>query len=318
MSARADVTALPRGRDEHALDAYSRAIVDVVDTVGPCVASLAVRRWRREGAGSGFVVAPDGVLLTNSHVVHGASHVQVRLRDGSELRGRVVGDDPATDLAVVRVDAHQLAYLEVGEARPVPGQLAIAIGNPLGFDATVSAGVVSATGRTLHQGGGRMIDDLVQHTAPLNPGSSGGPLAGGHGQLLGINTAVIHRSQGIGFAIPTATASWVLGQLLRHGAVRRSVLGIAGMTRPLLGRLRELRERGSASAVEVQEVQRDGAAARAGVRPGDVLLAFEGVPVESITGLSRALWRFPPGQRARLDVARDGRALELEIIPDRG
>jgi S1-C subfamily serine protease len=317
MSARAE-RARNKPSDERALDAYSRAIVDVVEAVGPAVASLAVRRWRREGAGSGFVVAPDGVLLTNSHVVHGATHVQVRLRDGRELRGSVVGDDPATDLAVVKVHAQQLPYVEVGEARPVPGQLAIAIGNPLGFDATVSAGVVSATGRTLHQGRGRPIDDLVQHTAPLNPGSSGGPLAGGHGQLLGINTAVIHRSQGIGFAIPTATASWVLGQLLANGAVRRAVLGIAGMTRPLLGRLRALREGGSASAVEVQEVQRDGAAARAGVRPGDVLLAFDGAPIESITGLTRTLWRFEPGRPARLDVSRDGRALTVEIVPDRG
>ncbi len=307
------IAQLVPNEDAEAFDAYSRAVIDVVETIGPAVASLAIKRWRHEGAGSGFAIAPDGILLTNSHVVHGASSVQVRLRDGSELLARVVGDDPPTDLAVVRVHASSLPHVAIdGRGRAQPGQLAIAIGNPLGFDATVSAGVVSAIGRTLF-GEGRAIDDLIQHTAPLNPGSSGGPLLSSSGTLLGINTAMIHRSQGIGFAVPAASAHWVVGQLLAHGRVTRSVIGIAGFTRPLGTALRELREEGPPSAVEVREVMAGGPAETAGVRPGDVLLRFDGKPIETVTQLSRMLWRAEAGREAELLLARNRTLHALRI-----
>jgi S1-C subfamily serine protease len=302
-------------RDEQALDAYSSAVVRVVERIGPAVASLGVRRWRREGTGSGFAIAPDGILLTNSHVVHQAAQIRVRLRDGSELDATVVGDDPPTDLAVVRVRANDLPFVAVdARTAPIPGQLAIAIGNPLGFDATVSAGVVSATGRMLF-GREHTIDDLIQHTAPLNPGSSGGPLLNSAGELLGINTAMIHQSQGIGFSVPAATAHWVAGQLLAHGRVRRAVIGIAGVTRPL-GRLRELRSEGAATGVEVREVMANGPAQSAGVQVGDVLLRFDGRPIETVTALSRLLWRWE-GAEAALDIARDGRRLTMSVRPAR-
>lgn len=304
--------------DEEAFDAYSHAVIGVVDRVGPAVVSLAVQRWRREGAGSGFVIAPDGLVLTNSHVVHGAARVQVRLRDGRELSAKVVGDDPATDLAVVRVTASDLPHLSIdARTRATPGQLAVAIGNPLGFDATVSAGVISATGRALW-GDGRSIDDLIQHTAQLNPGSSGGPLLSSRGALLGINTAVISRSQGIGFAVPAATASWVAGQILAHGRVRRSVIGIAGTTRPLTGALRALREDGAPSAVEVREVMDGGPAERAGVRAGDVILRLDERPIESVTQLSRSLWRIEPGGEIALALARGTRPLTTVVRPVAG
>jgi S1-C subfamily serine protease len=299
--------------DREAFDAYSRAVVDVVEKVGPAVASLGIRKDRGEGAGSGFVIAPDGILLTNSHVVRGASSVRVQLRDGSEHAAKVVGDDPATDLAVVRVSARDLPYVPIESSeRAVPGQLAIAIGNPLGFDATVSAGVVSATGRMLY--GRQTIDDLIQHTAPLNPGSSGGPLLSGRGVLLGINTAVIHRSQGIGFSVPADTASWVAGQLLAHGRVRRSVIGIAGVTRPLQGSLRALRAEGAASAVEVREVMVRGPADSAGVRAGDLLLRLGEHPIETVSALSRLLWRWD-GRPGEIELARAGRTMKLAIRP---
>lgn len=318
MTARA-VPIEPRATDAQALDAYSRAVVDVARDVGPAVCSLAVRRWRHHGAGSGFVVDADGVVLTNAHVVDGASRLGVRLPDGREASGSVVGTDPATDLALVRIDASGLATLDVPDAAPpTPGQLAIAIGNPLGFDATVSAGVISATGRTVRPGRGRAIDDLIQHTAPLNPGSSGGPLLDSRGQLLGINTAVIFRSQGLGFAIPSSTARWVVEQLRVHGEVRRSVIGIAGLTRPLAGRLQELRPEGGGRAVEVREVLSDGPAERAGVRPGDLLLELDGRSIESVHQLSRMLWRWPPGSAAKLSIARVGRRIDLQVTPVRG
>lgn len=309
------VTELLR-RDADALDAYSSAVVGVVDRIGPAVASLGVRRWRHEGTGSGFAIAPDGILLTNSHVVHAAAQVRVRLRDGRELDASVIGDDPPTDLAAVRVRASDLPHVAIDAHTPVlVGQLAIAIGNPLGFDSTVSAGVVSATGRML-LGREHTIDDLIQHTAQLNPGSSGGPLLNSAGQLLGINTAVIHRSQGIGFAVPGATASWVIGQLLAHGRVKRSVIGIAGVTRPLAGRLRELRTDGAPSGVEVREVMPNGPASAAGVRIGDVLLRFDGRPVETVTALSRLLWRWE-GTEAPLELARDGQSIAMKVRPAR-
>lgn len=307
--------------DAALLDAYSRAVVGVVERAGPAVVSLAIG-GRGGGAGSGFVVTPDGYVLTNSHVVSGARQLRVRSSSGETVEARVVGDDPATDLALVRVDATAFAgagqpviYLPIdGAIAPRVGQLAVAIGNPLGFESTVSTGVISALGRSLRGKGNRLIDGVIQHTAPLNPGNSGGPLLDGAGRVIGVNTAIIARSQGIGFAIAVETAAWVLGQLLQHGRVRRGWLGIGAIRRPLDRRLAYHHGLGAA-AVEVQSVDKDGPAARAGLRDGDLVVRFALTPIEGIDDLHRALRSWPPATPAELAVIRRGTRITVEITP---
>jgi S1-C subfamily serine protease len=308
--------------DAALLDAYSRAVVNVVDRIGPAVVSLSVRQQRpgrrgvRNGQGSGLLFTPDGYVLTNSHVVHGASEVEVALQDGRRLRARAIGDDPSTDLAVVRIDAIALEHAEVEAKVPVrAGQLAIAIGNPLGFQATVSTGVVSALGRSLRGSDGRLIDDIVQHTAPLNPGSSGGPLLDSHGRVLGINTAMIPMSQGIGFAVPVDTAAWVVSQLLQRGRVRRAWLGLSGQARPIERRLARQLAIDAQSAVEVLGVEQDSPASRAGLTEGDLLLSFAGQPAHDVHALQRALRTFPPGEAAELEYTRGGQRQNVTITP---
>jgi S1-C subfamily serine protease len=309
------------------LDAYSRAVVDVVERAGPAVVSIEVaargpRGRRPGGAGSGFVVTPDGYVMTNSHVVSGAGSIRVKTPAGEIAEAQIVGDDPATDLAVIRVDAAALAgsrpgvpYLPIdGALAPRVGQLAVAIGNPLGFESTVSTGVVSALGRSLRGKGNRLIDGVIQHTAPLNPGNSGGPLLDGAGRVLGVNTAIIARSQGLGFAIAVETAAWVLGQLLAHGRVRRAWLGVGAIRRPLDRRLAYHHDLGAA-AVEVQSVEPGSPAARAQLQDGDLLVRFATVTLDSIDALHRALRSWPAGQPASLVVIRRGVRLTLEIIP---
>jgi S1-C subfamily serine protease len=311
------------------LDAFSHAVVSVVESAGPAVVSLQIkapnRRGRREGAGSGVVVTPDGYLLTNSHVVNGGgkgAELRVRTSTGDVLGAQVVGDDPATDLAVVKVDPAALparngAPVTVpldGAIRPRPGQLVVAIGNPLGFDSTVSTGVVSALGRTLRGRDGRLIDGVVQHTAPLNPGNSGGPLLDARGRLVGINTAIIAMSQGIGFAVAGETAAWVLGQILATGRVRRAYLGVGGATRPVDRRLARHHNLGE-TAVEVMSVEPDSPAARAGLLDGDLLVAFDGAPIPSVDELHRKLRDHTPGAPAALDVVRRGGRISVPITP---
>jgi S1-C subfamily serine protease len=292
-------------------------VVDVVERVGPAVVSLRVdqrnrRGMRRQGQGSGVLFTPDGYVLTNSHVVHGASEVHVSLPDGKRVRARAIGDDPATDLAVVRIDAIGLAHAPLeAQRKPRPGQLAIAIGNPLGWEASVSTGVVSALGRSLRGARGRLLDGIIQHTAPLNPGNSGGPLLDSGGRILGINTAMIPMSQGIGFAVPVETAVYVVSQLLSRGRVRRAWLGIAGQTRPLEPRFGLAQQ----AAVEVLSVEPDSPAARAGVEAGDLVLAFEQRAVTGIEALQRVLRDVVPGVAARLEVLRGGARKELNLTP---
>ncbi|MBA3394488.1 MAG: trypsin-like peptidase domain-containing protein [Deltaproteobacteria bacterium] len=326
-------TAVPAGAapaatldDATLLDAYSHAVTGVVDRAGPAVVSLeiAAKRGSRGGgggAGSGFVVTPDGYVLTNSHVVAASRRIRVRAPSGETAEAQVMGDDPATDLAVIRVDPAALAatspipYLPIdGTLAPRVGQLAVAIGNPLGFESTVSTGVVSALGRSLRGRSGRLIDGIIQHTAPLNPGNSGGPLLDGSGRVLGVNTAIIAQSQGIGFAIAVETAAWVLGQLLQHGRVRRAWLGVGAMRRPLDRRLAYHHGLGAA-AVEVQSVEPGSPAARAGLRDGDLIVRFGTIATDGIDELHRALRTWTAGSPVTLHVIRRGSPITVEITP---
>jgi S1-C subfamily serine protease len=311
--------------DGELLDAYSRAVIGVVDQAGPAVVSLElVSRRGPAGAGSGFVVTPDGYVMTNSHVVANGHDIRVRTSTGETVAGQVVGDDPATDLALVRVDAAALgtsAYLPVdGALAPRVGQLAVAIGNPLGFESTVSTGVVSALGRSLRGRTNRLIDGVIQHTAPLNPGNSGGPLLDARGRVLGVNTAIIARSQGLGFAVAVETAAWVLSQLLAHGRVRRAWLGIGAARRPLDRRLAYAHgltgPRGApASAVEVQSVDGKSPAAKAGLVDGDLIITLDGTSITDVDVLHRALRDREAGIAIRLGVLRRGTRLDLDITP---
>jgi len=307
------------------LDAYSRAVVEVVERAGPAVVAIELGAGRGSqpgGAGSGFVVTPDGYVMTNSHVVSGARTIKVKTPAGETAEAHVVGDDPATDLAVIRVEAAALAaqrsgvpYLAIdGDRAPRVGQLAVAIGNPLGFESTVSTGVVSALGRSLRGKANRLIDGVIQHTAPLNPGNSGGPLLDGAGRVLGVNTAIIARSQGLGFAIAVETAAWVLGQLLAHGRVRRAWLGVGAIRRPLDRRLAYHHELGAA-AVEVQSVEPGSPAERAGLRDGDLLVRLGTVVLDGVDALHRALRSWPAGQPGTLVVIRRGARITVEITP---
>jgi S1-C subfamily serine protease len=309
-----------RVSDLDLLDAYSRAVVSVVDAAGPAVLSVSVRgrpgRPARPGEGSGFLVAPDGYLLTNSHVVHGAPTVTARLPGGDELAAQVVGDDPATDLALVRVAASSLPFLAVdGATRARPGQLAIAIGSPLGFESTVTTGVISALGRSLRAGDGRLIDNVIQHTAPLNPGNSGGPLVDSAGRVLGVNTAMMSRTQAIGFAVPVATAAWVVSEILARGRVRRAWLGVAAQTRLLDRRLARHHDLVQRSAVEIMSIARRGPAAEAGLAEGDLLVRVGDRAVSSIDELQGLLREWPPGRPAELHILRRGKALTLTATP---
>ena len=305
--------------DGELLDAYSRAVVDVVDRAGPAVISIEVGGHRGGGAGSGFIVTPDGYAMTNSHVVSTAKKIRVRTPAGETVSAQVVGDDPATDLAVIRIDTSALsqlpAYIPVdGRVTTRVGQLAVAIGNPLGFESTVSTGVISAHGRSLRGKGNRLIDGVIQHTAPLNPGNSGGPLLDGTGRVIGVNTAIIARSQGIGFAIAVETAAWVLGELLQHGRVRRVWLGVGAIRRPLDRRLAYHHSLGAA-AVEIQSIEPNSPAARAGLRDGDLLVKFATTRIEGIDDLHRALRAWPASTTASLVVIRRGMRVTIEITP---
>jgi S1-C subfamily serine protease len=272
------------------------------------------RRTRASGQGSGLIVTPDGYILTNSHVVHNARAVVATFVDGSEAEGRVVGDDPATDLALVRVHTDAAHHAPLAAlAKPRPGQLVIAIGNPLGFDSTVSTGVVSALGRSLSGPAGKLIDDVIQHTAPLNPGNSGGPLVSAQGRVLGINSAMAGRSQGIGFAIPVETAAWVVGELLSRGRVRRALLGVAVQIRPLPARLAEQLGPGQRTCSEIVAITAGAPAERAGLQSGDIIVEVASQRVTSSAALQRALRPIAPGARVAVRVWRDNALRTVEI-----
>jgi S1-C subfamily serine protease len=305
--------------DEALLDAYSRAVIDVVERVEAAVVRLDVKGdERRGGTGSGVVVAPDGLVLTNSHVVGGGSRVQVTTLEGRRLDARVVGDDPDTDLALARIDASlTLPSATLGSSKLLKrGQLVIAIGNPLGFESTVTTGVVSALGRSLRSRSGRLIDDVIQTDAALNPGNSGGPLVSSHGEVVGINTAVIMGAQGICFAVASNTAKFVLGELVRHGRVRRAYIGIAAQHFSLSRRLRHAASLTQESAVMIASVEAGSPAARAGLLAGDVLLALDDAPVTGADDLIRMLAGDKIARRLEVTILRNGSRQALELIPE--
>ena len=301
------------------LDAYSAAVVGAVDEVGPAVVSVYVggadeAERARGGAGSGVVVTPDGYLLTNEHVVQKVSQARVTFVDGRSVPASVAGRDPATDLAVLRAQAAALPYAQLApEQRLRAGQLVVAVGNPFGFESTVSAGVVSALGRSLRSRQGRLIEGVVQHSAALNPGNSGGPLVDARGRVAGINTAIIAMAQGIGFAIPAATAQWVLTEILTQGRVRRAWLGVAARDRPLDVRLVRALELASPRAVEILSRESAGPAAQADLQPGDLIVAVNDEPVDGIDTLHRLLGRVPPGSELRLQIVRRTQRLTVAL-----
>jgi len=304
------------------LDAYSRAVIAVVGTVGPAVVSISVGRKSRgdgpeqAGAGSGVIIAPDGYIITNSHVVNKAKRLTATLADGTSLTVTRVGADPATDLAVIRANASGLPCATLGDSSLLtPGQLVIAIGNPFGFQSTVSAGVVSALGRALRSLDGRLIENIIQHTAPLNPGNSGGPLVDSRGRVVGINTAIIMMAQGIGFSIPSDTVKWVASQLLAHGRVRRGFLGIAARQRPLDRRLVRFYHLPQERGVEVLSANQGDPADRAGVREGDIIVAMDGKTVASVDDLHRLLSEWPIGASVALTIIRGVDRIEIEVSP---
>lgn len=320
----------PWNSDDDLLDAYSRAVVNVAETVGPAVVNIEVRRARARstdaapnaprdvaGNGSGFFITPDGFLLTNSHVVHGGEQLTALLQDGRELKADLVGDDPESDLAVLRVYGTDFVAARLGDARQVRvGQLAIAIGNPYGFQCTVTAGVVSALGRSLRSASGHLIDDVIQTDAALNPGNSGGPLVNSQGEVIGVNTAMILPAQGICFAIAMSTASFVAQQLISHGRIRRGHLGIAGQNIRLHRRLVREHVLNLEGAIQVVAVEPQGAAQRAGLREGDVLLALDGVPLSGIDDLRRLLTEQRIGVPCALHILRRTEKLTIEVVPE--
>jgi S1-C subfamily serine protease len=306
--------------DDVLLDAYSRAVTRAVQTVAPSVVRIATRQARggREGggSGSGFILSPDGLVLTNSHVVRGATSLEVILNDGRRPDAMVVGDDPESDLAVLRIYAPNLSTVTFADsARVRVGQLAIAIGNPYGFEATVTAGVVSALGRSLRSQSGRLMDDIIQTDAALNPGNSGGPLVNSQGEVIGVNTAVILPAQGICFAIAGNTAQFVTGWLVKEGRVRRSYVGIVGQTSPIHARVRRHYRLSQSRGVLVAGVEPGSPARLADVREGDLIIAFKGQPVAGIDELVRRLVRAEIGVTSELTVLRQTEFLTLRITP---
>lgn len=314
----------PDHSDDALLDAYSQTVTSVAERVSLSVANIEVhfgspkRRGPQRGGGSGFVFTPDGFLLTNSHVVHAASRIDVTLGDGSKFGAQLVGDDPDTDLAVIRVNAPNLVPAVLGEAQKIKvGQVAIAIGNPYGFQSTVTAGVVSALGRSLRSSSGRLMDDVIQTDAALNPGNSGGPLVNSRAEVIGVNTAIIQAAQGICFAISIDTAKFVAGRLIRDGKISRSFIGMAGQNVPLQRRVGRFFNLPVDSGVFVVSLEPDSPARKAGVLEGDLVVGFDGKPVAGIDDLHRLLTEELAGRSVLLDVIRGTERKTISVEPAR-
>jgi S1-C subfamily serine protease len=313
--------------DDSLLDAYSRAVTSAVRRVAPSVVNIEVQQpagrnrsgepRERRGGGSGFIFTPDGLILTNSHVVHGASRIEVTISDGRRMPASAIGDDPASDLAVIRVDEPGLTAAALGDSQQLRvGQLVVAIGNPYGFQSTVTAGVVSALGRSLRSYSGRLIDDVVQTDASLNPGNSGGPLVDSAGRVVGVNTATILPAQGICFAIGINTAKFVASRLLRDGRIRRSYIGVSAQTVPVHRRVVRFYDLPKETGVVVLSVESESPARRADLREGDVIVALEGQPIAGVDDLHRVLTDVRVGVSCLLTVLRHTDKLELRVVPE--
>jgi S1-C subfamily serine protease len=303
--------------DDSLLDSYSRTISSVAAQVAPAVVNIRVEAGRRgEGNGSGFFIAPDGFILTNSHVVHGARKIEVTLADTRTFAANLVGEDPDTDLAVLRIGASQLPSLEFADSKKLrAGQIAVAIGSPYGFQQSVTAGVVSALGRSMRAESGRLMDDILQTDAALNPGNSGGPLVNSRGQVIGVNTAVILPAQGLCFAIAANTAQLVAGWLIKDGKIRRSYLGLAGQTVPLHPKITRFHRLDQESGVLIAGVEEGGPVDLSGLREGDIIISFKDSPVSSIDDLHRFLVGSEIGQRSVLTVVRGTEILSFLVTP---
>jgi len=305
------------------LDAYSRAVVGAVERAAPSVVHVAATfgssRRRRQGSGSGFLLAPDGFVMTNSHVAGRANALEVTLADGSHWTARLVGDDPGSDLAVLRIDAPGLVPIARGDSRALrAGQLVIALGSPYGFRASVTAGVVSALGRSLRTPGGRLVDNVIQTDAALNPGNSGGPLVDHRGAAVGVNTAAVLPGQGLCFAIPLHAAERIAAQLIRDGRVRRAVLGIGGQVTPVPRALARHHALTAGSGVRVLSLEPDGPAAKAGVQVGDVVVSLGQEPVTDVDDLQRLLGEAAIGRETTLHVLRRTERRQLVVVPREG
>jgi S1-C subfamily serine protease len=307
---------VPSDHDERLLDAYSRTVSSVVESVGPAVVRVEAQVNGRGGTGSGVIISSDGLVLTNSHVVQGATSARLSTSDQLSFEARVIGDDPHTDLALLHAHAHaKLPVAAVGDSKTLkPGHLVIAIGNPLGFESTVTAGVVSALGRSLRASSGRLIDDVIQTDAALNPGNSGGPLVNSRGEVVGINTAVIMGAQGICFAVASNTASFVLSELVKHGRVRRGYIGIAAQTMQIPRRL-QLAANTGASGAMITVVEAGSPAAQAGILQRDILVALDGQPTEGVDDLLRRLNAQSIGRTLTASVLRGGQRVDVKLTP---
>lgn len=315
--------------DDELLDAYSRAVTGVAESISPSVVNIEVghqvrsrtssearSREEKTGSGSGFVFTPDGFILTNSHVIHRATRIEAALSDGRSLPAELIGDDPETDLAVIRIGASGLVPARLGDSERIkPGQLVIAIGNPYGFQTTVTAGVVSALGRSLRSRSGRLIDNIIQTDAALNPGNSGGPLVTSQGEVIGVNTAVILPAQGLCFAIAINTAKFVASRLIKDGRVRRSYIGIGGQNVPLHRRVVRFHDLRVESGILIVSIEPNSSGQRAGLREGDVIIAFDDKPVRGIDDLHRLLTEEKVGVKSSLVIIRGSEKIEREIVP---
>jgi S1-C subfamily serine protease len=314
----------PDERDEELLDAYSHAVTGAVEAIRPSVVHVQVEGRRAgsggqpvRGGGSGFVLTPDGLLVTNSHVIHGAARIEVSAPDGARREASLVGDDPDTDLAILKIDAPELRAARLGDSKRVrPGQLAIAVGSPFGFESTVTAGIVSACGRSMRSTSGRLIDKVIQTDAALNPGNSGGPLVNSRGEVIGVNTAIIAAAQGLCFAIEIDLVKSVAGQLIKDGRIRRSRLGVGGQGAPIHRAIARHHALTQQTGVLVLAVEHASPAERAGIVEGDLIVGFAGAPVTSVDDLHRLLTSERAGVPSVVRVLRRTDLLELDVRPE--